>query len=454
MRWLALYFPYLPLELDGFDKDCPRVMLDSRQRVVLANTAAQSEGIKPGQALATAQALAPPLSLCRENPLQLQQVMAQLALWAGQFSARISLCPPQTLLLEIASMLRYFKGSESLRQQLVVALEGQGYSCWMAMGESAQGALLLARAGGCEAISGDDYRRALGQLRIDQLELSSTQQKQLTGVGIKKLSALAGLPRIELARRLGPELTAWLDRVLGRCQQPPAPWEPPERFDLSLDLEIELEHTHAILFPLRRLLAALEGFLNQRQWLATELKLRLAGRENQQAITVVHAQGCSSASLWQDLLRLRLERETLTAPINRIALELCHHHALQADNRDLFTEQREQLSASTLISRLRSRLGDEALMRLDQLQGEPLLRPDCQPDWPQIRPSWILPTPKALPDRERRQLELLSGPERIQGSWWQQPQQRDYFIASWPDGRIGWIFRDFHDHWYLHGWFG
>jgi protein ImuB len=63
--------------------------------------------------------------------------------------------------------------------------------------------------------------------------------------------------------------------------------------------------------------------------------------------------------------------------------------------------------------------------------------------------------------RERNQrpwwhgpLKLLSGPERIEGGWWDSSDvQRDYYIVRTSNGENLWIFRDLSkkNDWYLHG---
>ena len=63
MRWLCLHFPWLALELHGIPADQPQALLDTRQRIDLANPCAQDQGVKPGQALATALALSSELQL-------------------------------------------------------------------------------------------------------------------------------------------------------------------------------------------------------------------------------------------------------------------------------------------------------------------------------------------------------------------------------------------------------
>ena len=75
------------------------------------------------------------------------------------------------------------------------------------------------------------------------------------------------------------------------------------------------------------------------------------------------------------------------------------------------------------------------------------------------RPEWIFNTPSPIGKRQNNlywkgHLELLQGPERIEGLWWKKNTSRDYFIAKRDDHVRLWIFFDSHkDEWFVHGVF-
>jgi protein ImuB len=100
--------------------------------------------------------------------------------------------------------------------------------------------------------------------------------------------------------------------------------------------------------------------------------------------------------------------------------------------------------------------------------------PACAHPAPTPRPLWLLHQPIALRERNQRPwwhgpLRLLSGPERIEGGWWDcHLVQRDYFIAEDEHAQWFWIYRtrgnqaapqagssrDVDASWYLQGIFG
>ena len=110
--WLYLHFPLLPLEiLYQSEQPGPSALLDGRRaRLWLCNTLAQAEGLTSDMAVATACSLCPQIRLLNRQPQQEPQQLQALALWASRFSAQVSLRSNHGLLLEIASMLPYFKG--------------------------------------------------------------------------------------------------------------------------------------------------------------------------------------------------------------------------------------------------------------------------------------------------------------------------------------------------------
>ncbi|NVK42906.1 MAG: DNA polymerase Y family protein [Oceanospirillaceae bacterium] len=465
--WLYLHFPLLPLEIQAGERALPAALLDERgARVRLCNPAAQAQGVRPRMAVATALSLVPALQLLASRPLQEPRQLEGLALWSGRFSARVSLQPPQGLLLEIASMLHYFKGLEPLRQELQAQLEQLQLSACYATGHTPLAARLLALDGGFCAREESCHRTRLEQVPTERLGLDERLQSRLRGLGLHRLGQLLALPATELAHRLGPELTAFLDRLSGRVPDPPRYFEPPEVFHGELPLPHEIEWAQALLFPLRRLLAQLEGFLRARHRRALRLQLGLLQADRSQQLSIGHAAGEQSGEAWLELCRLRLERLRLEQPVLGLRLDATEFRDLERGREDLFSAAPAEDSPAQLLSRLQTRLGNEALCRLEPcadyrperswrrapLQG----RLSSARALPCARPGWLLETPQPLPaGLVGNAIELQQGPERIVGGWWDQlPVRRDYYIGCWPDGRRGWLYREADGGWYLHGWFG
>ncbi|WP_210394854.1 Y-family DNA polymerase [Motiliproteus sediminis] len=465
--YLALQFPLLPLEVCySSDTPGPAALCEPNPpRIQLCNQLARAQGVEPHQSVASALARCPELQLCTPCPSAADSQWRALGLWAGHFSARVALVPPCGLLLEIASMARYFGSLEQLYQRLMTALQPLQFSVNSATGPTPEGARLLAITDQGLCLDPRQLRQRLEALALHQLPLPQRQLQQLAGMGLRRVGQLLDLPRNELAQRFGPGLTGYLDRLCGHQPDPPTYLQPPARFRRHQILNHEVTQIQALLFPLRRLLAELEGYLRQTQLRAAELGLTLHHRDqHHRRLLLAHRCGEQSAGVWLELWRLRLERETLTQPVIELTLEATRLSTDQTGTADLFVSPRQE-DPQLLISRLQTRLGHAAVQGLALTedhrpeyaccQRPPKLNRPAQQPLAKRRPSWLLAQPPPLAEPPSKlAIELLSGPERISSGWWQQWVRRDYFLGRWPDGRLGWLFRDDHQRWYLHGWFG
>ena len=340
---------------------------------------------------------------------------------------------------------------------------------------------MLARNGGFLACTAAPHQQALAQLPVTALELDGKTTERLTGMGLLQIGQLLKLPRNELASRLGDQLLTRVDQLTGQQPDPVEFFVPPPQFSQRLDLLEEVETSQGLLFPLKRLLAALEGYLHSRQLRAQQLQLQLFERPSlhsdqqpQQQIELNHAAGEYRTEPWLELWRLRFERLHLQQPIITLQLTAQCFNDQQPSAKDLFQspQQQSSITPQQLLTRLQSRLGAQAIKGITAhadhrpekswqprdagskpapTAAEPPFSPGQQ------RPGWLLATPKPLSAHllQQQLIQLLQGPERIVSGWWDSaPVRRDYYIGRWPDGRLGWLFRDHQGDWFLHGWFG
>ena len=150
MLWVALCFPRLALEAllrgrappEGADD--PWAVVENRS-VLACNAAAAAAGVHPGSALAAAWALAPRLRTAAQCAAEAAALEA-VAAWACQFTSRVSLEPPQAVLLEVEGSLRLFGGAGHLMARLRSGLAGIGFEALLAAGpDGARRALARAR---------------------------------------------------------------------------------------------------------------------------------------------------------------------------------------------------------------------------------------------------------------------------------------------------------------------
>ena len=504
--WLAIVLPALPLQLAAraIETAAPLAIVDGpAQRLVVAfcNDAACRAGIVPGQKLAAAQALAGNLIAVELKPERERDALLELAGWAGQFSAAVTL-RDHGLLIETGGSRRLFGGRAPLNREIATQLHGLGYHA--AFGEAATPRaawwLAQARAQGASVTSSPiepvQLPAALAPLPLATLGWPAETLGTLHALGLRTLHDLLQLPREGVNRRFGSGLLADVDRALGRLPDPQPAFEPPQRFFAAIELPADVVDTTQLMFPAQRLLRSLEGFLRGRGAGATGLLFtarhspRRTVARPPTAIALALAAPERDANRLAKLLAERLSRVHLPEPAIALSLtveRLLPFAAASGSFLPPAADARAGLDGLQLAETLHARLGSA---RVFQLQAVDDHRPERA--WRAVpvavdaaeriapalaageRPLLIVPQPLPLPTREHTgdeppscggALRLIAGPERIEAGWWDlaspafgQPRgavARDYFVARNPHGQTLWIYRDLAAPrgWFLHGFF-
>lgn len=477
MRWLAIHLPALPLEVYTRTLDVETPLAVSQrgkvERVLLCNRPAWEHGVRPGQPLGGALALAADLRVLPRKPDAEGSALERLAAWSGRFSSQVSLEPPRALVLEAARSLRLFGGADALLERVAQGVSGLGYRARCCLAPTPGGALVLAARGGGGVIpDGDSLRAALSRLPLAALNLGARSLADLRRMGLRQVGDLLRLPRAELAERLGLGQIQYLQRLLGEASDPRLRFEPPARYRGRLELPAELLQVDALVFPCRRLLVELAGFLMGRQGGTQCLRWRLQHGEDIEdtRFTLGTARPERDLARWLSLLRERLERLKLPAPVRAVVLDAADIRPLAPSSRELFSGlDCPHVLDPDLLDRLRARLGAKAVRGL-ALEADH--RPErawrwCAPGEAGSgcgradRPLWLLPEPLALETRNRRpwwngELALGQERERIETGWWDGFEvSRDYFVATTAEGVKLWIYLEIKGRcrWFLHGVF-
>ena len=332
------------------------------------------------------------------------------------------------------------------------------------------------------------FADALAPLGLAHLDLDADALATLAAAGITTFGAARALPRDALARRVGADFVATLDRAEGRLADPRPPFVPPPRYEGRLELPAAVEDVEALAFAVNRLVHELAGWLRGRGLGIVTMSLALAherhvalraGTPETQVRFALAAPAREPAHLIA-VLRERLARVALPAPV--IAIALASEETAPLASRNLGLLPGDEASATVpLLDRLRARLGEDAVTRV-MLHAEH--RPErawksgvrhdfssglakamrqagkvvSDPAFPP-RPLWLLAEPEPLGHLiEAQPWVLKDGPERIESGWWDGADvRRDYFVAENPRGETVWIYRDSRygadGEWFLHGLF-
>ncbi len=387
------------------------------------------------------------------SPEPERQALEAAAGWARQFTPRVSLEPPQALLLEVAGSLRYFGGRWKFLARLRAGLGRLGLSARIGEARAARAALWLARGDG-------------GLLEAQPLavaELDPPSQALLADLGVKTIGGLLRLPREGVAQRFGERLLGQLDQACGRTPEAREFFVPPARFAARLELPGPVLQAESALFAARRLLAQMEGFLAARQAGVRAFSLVLLHEDAPATeVKVGLATAGRAAEHFARLLRERLGALVLAAPVEAVGLEAGEIELLPEKSLGFFDDPRGGEEWLRLVERLQARLGSEAVHGLDTQDDH---RPERAwvPVFPgkeipakekiqrQARPLWLVDPPRRLAEGE---FSLLAGPERIESGWWDGAEaRRDYFIARTGEASLAWVYREREGGWFLHGYF-
>ncbi|MGM0571099.1 Y-family DNA polymerase [Marinobacter sp.] len=470
MPWLYLHFRHLLLDHIARAREAGApmaVLCHGSRRVLQACPLAVDLGIRPGTALKTALNLAPELVMVHADDDRQARILEQQAHWLYRYMDRISLYPPDGLLADAGSVRRLYGGLQPLRETLHKALGERQLNATLTTGPTPLAARLLARTGlDCFTESPEDMSAHLAALPLHAVELDERTLQRLTRLGLTTLGELQQLPATELARRLAPETLVHIQRILGQRPDPQTSWQPPHDFRQRADFGLPVEKSQGLLFALQRTLADLESDLQWRQQDTDSLLLIMHHYHQDPSHLRVRTTGPEHrAEAFLNLLRIRLELHPLQAPVEALELQVTRfldRHV--ATSTDLLGETPDTGEAwHALVSRLQARLGEQALKHLAPAADH---RPERAwsarslarqvrnqtPDNLPLRPLWLLPHPAPLSVAPE---EWLGGPERISGGWWDGERVlRDYYIARLPEGQLAWIYRDNHQGWFVHGWFG
>ena len=475
MLWTALYFPLFPLEsfLPASARSESWAVTDGAH-VAICNGQAREKGIRPGTSLATACALAPALHHRQRDPAAEAAALEQVAAWAVQFTPAVSLQPPRGLLLEVEGSLRLFGGIGKILDAIKHGTADMGYTVSAACAPTASAAWLLARGGAERVFAGSRaIREAISPLPVRVLDCDVQTLDTLAAIGVRSLGDLLDLPRDGTARRFGQHVLDQLDRALGLLPEARAFFTVPPRFDAALELATAVASAEMLLFPAKRLLTQLAGYLAARCAGIQRFRLTLEHEDAPEtALEIGLATPSRDVARFVILARERLAATALAAPVTRVRLEAGEILTLAGESGSLFPDRTNDAGEwARLVERLSARLGQEAVHGLAP-------RAEHRPEraWQATapgasagqaarppRPLWLLERPRPLDEVDSKPhtrdgpLALIAGPERIESGWWDGDDvKRDYFIAQTPDRATLWVYRERRQPggWFLHGIFG
>ncbi|MCI0505149.1 MAG: DNA polymerase Y family protein [Gammaproteobacteria bacterium] len=486
--WLALVFSRLALEVhntqhhNNQQRELPAVAVKEYKGRLLVHTAsplAEAQGVTADMPVNAAYALCPGLQVYNADEQSQQNRLQQLAIWAEQFTSKVSIQPPYALLLEVRGSVKLFGSLAAIQNQIQQQLTRQWrHSFHSAVTPTPMASLLLAYSGQSDVVQHKHHLRSvLGRLSVNTLPFGLKKKQQLRNTGVRLLRDLWRLPKDALARRFGPQLVNYLDRTLGLISEPLDYFVSPQEFAALYEFPMEVHKTDLLLNVAGQLLQQLATFLRERDACINECRFRLYHDKHAATnIMIGVRQATREHSHLLLLLEEHLNRLSLNAPVKSIQLTARDFAPFSPQDLSLFSEPafNQQLTVQestieTLLEQLQARLGRDAIKTLHSVN-------DHRPEYAyrvndkaaknstlaqQQRPFWLLPEPRLLPQKNHQPwlqgpIVFLKGPERIEAGWWSGKDiRRDYYIAIDRAGSHLWIYQELNEHqqWYLHGVF-
>jgi protein ImuB len=225
---------------------------------------------------------------------------------------------------------------------------------------------------------------ALRATPIECLSVDPYLRDTLARLGITRLGGFMDLPRDAIRKRFGADAEALHEMAAGMHWRPMQPREFVEPIERVVTLEYPENNADRLLFLVARELSVMLAALAERHEALQALHIIFElGDGNEQRCQLLPASPTLDARQILTLLRLRLERMTLTAGVDE--LRLCAEGVAASQRQlELFNDAagRNLDAANEAIAKLRAFLDQEAIVRARLREGH---LPEAQFQWEPAR---------------------------------------------------------------------
>lgn len=492
--WIAVHLPHLPLETflprGSFDPGCAII---DKDRVLAISGEASGAGIRIGARRGSVTMIAPNVVTRDRDEARERESLNAVATALLQYTPQVATADEDVLLMDVGASLTLFAGPRALCRRIRADMRTLGFTASISSAPTAQGAWMLARARTRQrrTLTMGTVVRRLDGLHVLVLPPARRFADWLDGLGCYSVGDLRKLPRPGLQRRCGRALLDVLDAAYGLAPEMHEWIEAPATFKAQLEIFDRVEKADELLIGAHGLVLQLMGWLSAHQLAVRSVELKMLHERGRAARPPSSLTVALGEAVWHDehlvrLLKERLGRQTLEAPVIGLVLEAVDLVPMAAPSESLFPEPGgTEGDRQQLFEVLAARLGQDNVLKPDP-QAD--YRPEVANKWAPVqtpmrdaemlsrlpanmtdlaRPTWILDKPIQLLIRSNRPyygspLKMVSAPERIEAGWWSTPECRDYFIAEGSDHSLYWVYRERYvneggepePRWFLHGLFG
>lgn len=484
----CVQIPWLPIVAhhgaDAASADRPRAVHHGRgtaARITFHDRIAAAAGVRVGQTLATARARAADLDSRLFEPDRMAEARRGLVARLLHHTPRVAASGPIRFWAEPVAEPR--RWADAVHADAVHATTAPADDVAVGVGHSATVAQVAAfLSPGCVRVVDDTEARAfLDAAPLEALALGSETLDLLASIGVRRIGELRALDPASLGHRFGPELARARRRLETDVRGPTHPGRAPERSVVvsTGDAVTTIEPLLFLLAPAaEQLLASVRR--DERGVTAARLSLRT---EREPLVLEVRAGApIRDSTVLFEMLRARLDRARLPAPVTAFSLEVQHEVAAPTTTEPLFAHarRRDPSAGDVALERVRARFGDDAVVRaVRQADPHPLERarwlrtqgalervderaaglspsPDPNLPWRRVDPPAPLQHGAVVLAGRRRRLMHLGRVERVAARWWKDDGRPELLAWAELEGPILALLHarcgSDEDEWSLIGW--
>ena len=475
-RVLSLWLPQLPLDRRVRIGDARiigpfAIIADIKNawRLTHVNKWARRAGASEGLSLPDARAICPDLLSEPADETREAALLRALWRWSDRLSPRVSIDPPEGLVLDISGCAHLFGGEGKMARHIRQLLGDMQFHSRIGIADTKGAARALARFGKTSVAIAEPGKtnEALKDLPIAALNVEGDVAHQLARTGFTTIGQLYHVKSSELARRFGLEIISALGCTLGKEPDPVTPAAADPIYAARMTLPEPIGFKSQIDDVLKRLASSVCGRLEAEKKGARRFRLTLRCVDTgDHSLSVGFARPCSEVGSIMQQFSYPLDQMKIEYGADWFRLVAENVEPLHPKQAVLGQEAQEEENTARIISTLGNRLGFDHVRKfrshdahLPEREFKSVEAIDNKFDsvWkqcPRKRPLRLYNKPERLRALEhgrppkrfewRRESYVTKsaiGPERLTPEWWRNEgiKTRDYWTVQTANGARLWL---------------
>lgn len=459
----CVQIPWLPIVahhgVAAGNADRPRAVHRGRgtaARITFHDRLAAAAGVRVGQTLAAARARATELDSRLFESERMAEARRGLVARLLHHTPRIAAAGPIRFWAEPVAEPR--RWADAVRADAIQSTTAPSDDVAVGIGHSATVAQVAAflASGGVRVVERSDAEAFLDAAPLEALALGSETLDRLATIGVRRIGELRALDPASLGHRFGVELARARRRLDADLRAPRHPQAGPDR-SVTVATGDPVAEIEPLLFLLAPAAERLVAAVRREERGITSARLSLRTEREPLSIDVRAGAPIREAQVLFEMLRARLDRVRLPAPVLAFALEVRHEVDAPAATEPLFAHarRRDPGAGDVALERVRARFGDDAVVRaVRHADPHPLERarwlraqgalervderaaglapsPDPNLPWRRVDPPEPVRSGAVRLAGRRRRLVHLGRVERVAARWWEDDDRPE--LLAWAE---------------------